>query len=335
MLKKTDYFAETTTLLPDLDVLSDVLRAMRIKGSLLLMEEYVSPWAVAVPDGSELAGRLGIHSSTRVAAFHLVQRGHIELTLSTGENALVQAGEMAVCFAGTAHRLSHGTNAPTIPFETIMGAEGNPFQPHDTNRDRSTSLICGIFLLHDTLLNPLFTSLPSFLHASMSRIDGLPSLFGVANLLVQEVNHNEPGSHYHVERLLELLCAEAIRSYLKRTSEKSIGWVSGLRDPVVGQAIALIHASPGANWTVKNLASKVAISPSRFAARFTATLGESPMAYVTKWRLHVATSLLDNTEWSIEQIASNVGYESLAAFSRTFKRHLGLPPITWRAQRRV
>lgn len=217
-----------------------------------------------------------------------------------------------------------------LPFEAIKAGTGNVFQPNETNRGRSASLVCGVFLLHDTRLNPLFAALPPLLHTSVSRPGGFLSLSGVADLLVQEVNRHMLGSGYVVERFLELLCAESIRSHIESSSDQSAGWLSGLRDPVVSRAIAMIHSQPGKNWSVKNLARQVAISPSRFAARFTSTLGESPMAYVTKWRMYVAGRLLDNTQRSIDQVAMNVGYESVAAFSRTFKRHLGLPPAAWR-----
>lgn len=333
MPDNTEYFAETTTLGTQADVLSEVLKSMRIGGNLLLKEEYAPPWAVSVPKESDLAALLGIYPDIRVAAFHLVQRGHIELKLSTGDEAVIQAGEMAVCFGGAAHRLSQGSKPRVLSFEAITAGTGNVFQPDTTNRDRSTSLVCGIFLLRDTALNPLFATLPPLLHTSVSRSDGLPHLSGVADLLVREVNRPSPGSDFAVERLLELLCAETIRSHVE-TSAQAVGWLQGLRDPVVGRAIAMIHSHPGEHWSVQRLARHVAMSPSRFAARFTATLGESPMAYVTKWRMHVASELLRDTQRSIEQIATTVGYESLAAFSRTFKRYLGFPPAAWRATRR-
>jgi transcriptional regulator GlxA family with amidase domain len=152
---------------------------------------------------------------------------------------------------------------------------------------------------------------------------------------VQEVNRPTFGGGYVVERLLELLCADAIRSHVETIPEHTVGWFRGFRDPVVGRAIAMIHSRPGENWSVKSLAQCVSISPSRFAARFTATLGESPMAYVTKWRMYVASGLLGNSQQSIDQISTSVGYESLAAFSRTFKRYLGLPPAAWRTNRRA
>jgi len=111
-----------------------------------------------------------------------------------------------------------------------------------------------------------------------------------------------------------------------------IGWFSALKDPLIGRAIEIIHAQPGFKWSVKNLAERVTISPSRFAARFSETLGEPPMVYITKWRMYIASQMLDENQHSIDQIANDVGYESMAAFSRAFKKHVGLPPATWRSR---
>lgn len=131
-----------------------------------------------------------------------------------------------------------------------------------------------------------------------------------------------------------MLCAEAVRAYIETTPHQDTSWFRGVRDPIVGKAIAAIHQHPGINWTVKRLAQGVAMSPSRFAARFSEALGDSPMAYVAKWRMNVACRQLVTSQQGIGQIASDVGYESLAAFSRAFKKHVGVPPATWRAQER-
>jgi AraC-like DNA-binding protein len=133
---------------------------------------------------------------------------------------------------------------------------------------------------------------------------------------------------------LEMLCAEAIRSHLEAVPAEAAGWFSGVKDTIVGRAIALIHAQPGADWSVNRLAQGVAMSPSRFAARFTTALGDSPMAYVTKWRMNVAGRRLAGTQQGMARIAAEVGYDSLAAFHRAFKKHVGVPPATWRAQQR-
>jgi len=330
MHKPTEYFAKTTGISSWNDVLSDTLRLMRIGGSLLLREAYAPPWAVAIPDADKLGALLKIKDGVRVVAFHLVERGHCEIRLQSGDRAIIEAGEMAICFGGSAHRISQGSNPRAVPVEVLMAGGGNVFRPNEKNLARGTSLMCGVFLLHDTYLNPLFAALPPLLHASVSRASGFHNLSGVAQLMSQEIERKSFGGGYVVERLLEVLCAEAVRSYFETISHKEVCWFNGIKDPIVGRAVAMIHSQPGESWSVGRLAQGVAMSPSRFAARFTAALGDSPMAYVAKWRMNVASRLLNDTQQGVGQIAADVGYESLAAFNRAFKKHTGMPPAAWR-----
>ena len=323
-------FAETTFMDSQVDVLSDVLSSLRICGSLLLHESYLPPWAASVPNADQLHILLGIKVGVRVVAFHLVERGHIEISLGSKSELVVEAGEMVICFSGSAHQISQGNAAQAFSIERLITGEPHPFGSRE-NLVRSTSCICGVFLLHDTHLNPLFAALPPLLHIPISQASRFHNLSGVAALIAQELHQKSLGANYVVERLLEVLCAEAVRSYINQMQPGQTSWLTGLRDPIVGKALAMIHSQPGSDWSVKRLAKAVAMSPSRFAARFTATLGESPMGYVSKWRMNVASRLLDNTEKSISEIATEVGYENLAAFNRAFKRHLSLPPAAWRS----
>lgn len=340
MLKTSLSFADTLFNPGSIDALSQVLNSMRITGSLLIKEEYVSPWAVSVPHSNTLNTLLNTTTEVRVAAFHLVERGHIRIKLDDGEDVLVEAGEMVVCFSGQGHTLYQGSSQQVLPFQDIMAGAENKFSPsaarkgsgQKTWQEPSTSLVCGVFLLHDTLLNPLLTTLPNVLKINVSNPNDFPRLYGIVNLLIQEFKFLMVGNSYVVERYLEILCVEAIRAHVDTLSDQSAGWLSALKDPVVGRAIEVIHSRPGYNWSVKALASEAAISPSRFAARFTATLGESPMVYVSKWRMFVASKMLESNQKSIDQIANDVGYESMAAFSRAFKRHVGRPPAAWRAR---
>ena len=113
--------------------------------------------------------------------------------------------------------------------------------------------------------------------------------------MAQEVDRKSIGSGYIIERLLEAMCAEVIRVHIAASPRQDVGWLNAIKDPVVGRAVAAIHAQPGDQWSVTRLAQGVAMSPSRFAARFTATLGSSPMAYVAQWRMNVACRLLTDT----------------------------------------
>jgi len=315
------------------DILSDVLRSMRISGSTLLNDDYSSPWAIAIPDADQMATLLAVKAGVRVVAFHLVKRGSIEVTSGCGKSIIVEAGEMILGFGGIAHQISQGTHPLILPVENLLAGNTNIFAPSHKDQSRYTSLTCGVFFLHDVELNPLFAALPPWLHLSTRCPKKGRNFALVAESLTQEVDQSLMGRGYVIDRLLELLYAEAIRSHIELAPTQTTGWISGLKDPIVGGAIALIHASPGDAWTVQCLAERMRMSPSRFAARFVAAIGDSPMAYVAKWRMNVASRLLTQTQQGVQDIAAAVGYESLPAFNRAFKKHLGIPPVTWRSRR--
>jgi AraC-like DNA-binding protein len=275
---------------------------------------------------------LKVSIGAHVIAFHFVKRGYIEITPDNEQPITIEAGEMAICFGGAAHRVSQGTDSKTISAETLLTGSNNPFQPDEKHRIRSTSLMCGVFMMHNVKLNPLFASLPPLFHISVLRPGNLHNLPEVLNWITRETEQMKPGSNYVIDRLLELLCVEILRSHIETIATSKSGWLAGVKDPVVGKAISMIHSRPGDSWSVKRLAQGVAMSPSRFAARFSAALGDSPMAYVTKWRMNVAGRLLDETRQGIGEIAADVGYDNVAAFARGFKRHLGVPPGAWRAR---
>lgn len=329
----TENCADTTESSRTLRIIDDALRSLRISGSVLLREPYVAPWAIAIPDQRQLSALLDVSAGTRVVAFHLVEFGHCTIQPQGGEEILLAAGELAICFGGEAHHLSQGHATQALPIEALLTQGQNPRHPEVVGQTAGASLICGVFMLHHTSFNPLFAALPPVLHARLSRRGELHNLSGVARLMAEELDRNFLGGGYVVERLLEVLCAEAIRAHVETTSRQETGWFRGIKDPVVGRAIAAIHARPGDDWSVTRLAADVAMSPSRFAARFSEALGDSPMAYVTKWRMNVACCQLLTTQQSIELIAANSGYESLAAFSRAFRKHVGISPTAWRIEK--
>lgn len=332
MFKAAEVFAETTDTGSDGDVVADTLRSLRISGSVLLREAYSPPWAITIPAADRLAALLGVDAGVRVVAFHLVEFGHCEIEPEGGERILLKAGEMLICFGGTAHRIFQGKARQTQAIESLLAGDKNMQRLITTSHGSATSLLCGVFLLHDTALNPLFNALPRVMRAALSRSGTLHNLSGVARLMAEEIDRKSLGGGYIVERLLEVLCAEAVRAHLESVPNDGANWFRGIKDPVVGRAITAIHARPGEDWSVQRLARHVAMSPSRFAARFSEALGVSTMAYVAKWRMNVACRKLVLARNGIDQIAAEVGYESLAAFSRAFKKHVGLSPAAWRAQ---
>lgn len=334
MAKTTIDFAESTDFSLFSDIIDDALRSLRISGSLLLRENYAPPWSIAIPDANRLATLLKMDPGVLVVAFHLVEFGHCEIKTKDGDDMLLTAGELAICFGGDAHHLTQGKPSAVQSIEALLAGGPNLQRLEGKERNAGTTLLCGAFLLRDIAFNPLLGALPPILRASLSRPGAFHNLAGVARLMAEEIDRKPLAGGYIIERLLEALCAEAVRAYVEAAPRDSTGWCRAIKDPIVGRAIAAIHGRPAADWSVPRLAAHVAMSPSRFAARFSNALGESPMAYVSKWRINVACRQLSNTRQGVEQIAASVGYENLAAFSRAFKKHLGESPAAWRKRAR-
>jgi len=333
MPKTTNNFAETTDLNDTTNIIDDIMRSLRVSGSVLLRETYQSPWAIDVPDMASLSELLEVSSGKKVVAFHLVEFGHCIVSPEKGQEILLKAGEMIVCFGGQAHHLSQGAPSIGQPISTLL--KGGPIiqKPRKTDGIEGAGLLCGVFMLENTAFNPLFNSLPPIIHSALSKQGELHNLSGVARIMADEINRSAMGSGYIIERLLEVLCAEIIRAHIEAAPRHERGWSSGIKDPVISRAIAALHACPGDDWSVHLLASKVRMSPSRLAARFSQSVGDSPMAYLTKWRMNLACRELEHSKSNVDLISSKLGYESPAAFSRAFKKHLGLSPAAWRTQR--
>jgi transcriptional regulator GlxA family with amidase domain len=214
----------------------------------------------------------------------------------------------------------------------------------------TTQFICG-YLHCDQRFNPLLGALPDLIVASRSAESGGPRDFddtdeiapanrvwaisgdwlaATLDHMIEEALSERRDSAEMLARLSEILFVELVRRYMDRLPAAEHGWLAGIRDPVVGQALRLMHAQPERAWTVAGLADAVAISRSALAKRFTTLIGETPMGYLAGWRMHLAMQLLKQTRLPLTAIADRVGYGSEVAFNRAFKRHIGLPPATWR-----
>ena len=313
----------------------DALDDLRISGSVLLYETYLPPWAIDVPDEAQLKRLLHVGAETRVLPFHLVRRGSFLLSRGGRVLANVATDEIAICPAGQAHRMSLGTGARPVPMTDVLQgriAGRDPALAED--RSSGTELICGVFQLRSTPMNPMLAALPAVLTVKTSGDEANPMLAHAAVMLGMEVANGRRGS-FTASRLLEVFCAEAIRSYRQRQGTACPGWFKALDDTRIGPALESVHRQPGAPWTVGMMAEIVAMSPSRFAARFRETTGQSAMSYVAGWRMNVACRALRESDDGLQEIAARIGYQDVAAFSRAFKEIVGVSPSRWRAARRT
>jgi AraC-like DNA-binding protein len=197
----------------------------------------------------------------------------------------------------------------------------------------TTVMLCGSFRLDHQRHLPLLHSLPGLIHipAAQGRLSA--NLTNIVALIAAESGSGRPGSTAVLRRLTEILFIHIIRAWVEQLPPESRGWLRALRDPSIGRALGLIHQSPGQPWRVNKLAGAVGLSRSVFSARFTELVGEPPMQYVTRWRMHHATRLLVSGQ-TIPVIASGLGYDSEISFRKAFKREIGMPPGRFRQPHR-
>jgi AraC-like DNA-binding protein len=191
-------------------------------------------------------------------------------------------------------------------------------------------VVCGFLGCDERPYNPLLAALPTAIHLSATAPNSAAGWLGtLLNIAVKESGSARAGGENVLARLSELMFVEAIRQYLETLPPAQTGWLAGLRDPVVGQALAALHGQPSESWTVEKLARLVGLSRSVFAERFNEMVGQPPMQYLALWRMQLASRLLVEGG-HVAGVADAVGYESEAAFSRAFKKLVGQAPATWR-----
>jgi transcriptional regulator GlxA family with amidase domain len=198
----------------------------------------------------------------------------------------------------------------------------------------TTRFVCGYLTCDPLLCGPILESLPPMLKVNV-RTDRSGHWLEQSILhLVEEAASNHAGSDAMLAKLSEALFVDTLRRYVTGLPEQTTGWLAGARDAVVGKSLALLHRRPSHPWTIAELAAEVGLSRSALVERFTRYLSDSPIAYVTGWRMRLAAQALMATSKGVADIAAEVGYESEAAFNRAFKRVFGVPPAQYRRKNR-
>jgi len=309
------------------DPFEDALEDLRISGSVLLHETYARPWSISVPGEMELRAMLDLGRDARVIPFHLVRHHGFDVAFGPEAPTRINEPEVLICPSGAPHRMFDGSATYSVPFAEILAGRGPA--PARASDPVATELLCGVFVLRATPLNPLLAALPPIMTVSTSAAEGGPMLAGAAALLEASLARGARHS-FIASRLLEVFCAEAISVYRRTHGTDRPSWLRALSDPPVAAAIRFVHARPAEMWTVGRLGAAVGLSVSRFGARFRSVMGESVMAYVFRWRANVACRLLAGTDLPMAEVGLAVGYESLPAFGRAFRAQVGQSPGAWR-----
>lgn len=318
-----------------MDVLSDVLAAVRLTGAIFFDNTFREPWVAEAPRASAIAAAV-MPTSQYVFFFHTLIEGSCwaELTDGSADPIRLHAGDMVAFPMDDAHAFCSTVGMRAKPDLAVYHHPVDrqlPYIVNDGSGDGTCRFICGYLGCDIRPYNPFIKSLPRVLHGRGTAGKGW--LAHLVRHAVSETQSLRPGGEIVLAKLAELLFVEVLREYVDTLPAESRGWLAGLRDPQVGQALRLIHGQPAENWTLEALARAVGLSRSVFVDRFTHYTCDSPMQYVAHWRMQLAARRLENSAISIAQAGAEVGYESEAAFNRAFKKVVGLPPGAWRKGR--
>jgi AraC-like DNA-binding protein len=312
------------------DVLSELLRAVRLTGSVFLNGRFSEPFGVISParwDEMHQMARL-----RHVSVFHLIAEGQCRLRTSDGAEHDLKKGDILLLpftaehrfWAGAPDRFAFG---PDVIEEGPISGVG---LVRHGGGGRVTRLVCGFLESAELMAAPLFRSLPPLIVERTADDPMAGMLTGVCAEILRQVDDASPGAPFLLGRLMELLFVEVLRRHASRLPPDAGGMLAAMTDPIVARAIWSLHQEPARKWTIEELAAGSGASRTVLAERFNQLVGKPPIEYLTAWRIQLAAERLRSSRDPLARIAEAVGYESEAAFSRAFKREIGVSPGAWR-----
>jgi AraC-like DNA-binding protein len=315
-----------------MDPLLDLLHDMHLTGGIFLDAEFTSPWCVTSKVGADEASAY-FPKPSHVIAYHYVTEGKCVLEVDGHPVTDVRAGEIVLLPRNDPHRLGSALNVGAVNAGDLIepAADGGLARIVHGGGGERTRILCG-FLGTKTANPPIASVLPSALTVPVDQAAAGAWIESSFRFASQDLVAGQSGSPAVLARLAELLFIEAVRRHVASLPREHRGWLAGLRDPIVGRALALLHGQKAYRWTVPELARESGASRSAFADRFTSLMGEAPMRYLARLRLRFAAERLRESQETIASVALDVGYESEAAFSRAFKREFGKSPAVWRRE---
>lgn len=321
------------------DPLSEVLRNVKLTGALFFLIDATSPWGVEIPHAREFASII-LPGAQHVVSYHIALKGSGYASIPGMVPVRFDAGDVVVFPHADPYRMvSRPGQAPemtpqsSLEFFRAMAAGQLPFVVEEGGGGpERAQFVCGFLGCDVRPFNPLLGMLPRLLHVPRPSSAQGDLLERLIDLTLAEAQVHSPGGESIRLGLSELIFIEVIRRYLASRGANPTGWLAGLRDPSVGRALALLHEAPARSWSLDEIADRVGMSRSVLAERFARLVGYPPMQYLTNWRMQLAARQLSDGRKKIAEIGRDVGYESEAAFSRTFKRIAGVSPAAWRSR---
>jgi AraC-like DNA-binding protein len=314
------------------EVVSDVLRAVRLRGAIFFEIEGQGAWVAEAPPTAEFADAV-MPGSSHVIEYHVLIEGACWAARIVGDEleppVRMGPGSIIVFPQGDPHVISTGPCRRVEPvrdyYRQPVGGERLPYAIRVEGEEGAepTKMICGFLGCDARPFNPLLASLPPMIHVAGGATGWLGSLIQAT---LAESRERRLGGDSVLTRLSELIFIEVIRRHAEGLSVDGRGWLAALNEPIVGRALKILHAEPGRGWSLAELARVVGASRTVLAERFATAVGLPPMTYLQNWRMQLAEGLLAEGRTPMAEVAARVGYESEEAFSRAFKRTRGVPP---------
>ncbi len=319
-----------------MDVLSEVLKVVKLEGAVFFNGEFTAPWCFRSSGSTGIATYLSPEAG-HLIPYHYLTEGRAYARLLEGKREELTAGDIVIFPHGDAHLLGNGSPArPVDSFETFAKnlTQGLKLARFGGGGE-ITKFICGFMGCDPRLSEVFLAGLPKILKVHVANEPSGEWILNSIRFSLADGRESSAGSGLVSTKLSEVLFVETLRRYINALPPDQIGWLAGARDPIIGEALNLLHKDPADPWTVSDLARRIGLSRTRLAERFRHFLGESPMAYLAQWRLKLGAEMLQSTEDSVAQVALAVGYGSEAAFNRAFKREFACPPAQFRRMRKA
>jgi AraC-like DNA-binding protein len=288
-----------------MDALTDLLRRLRLRTNIFLHTSFCGLWAVDT-------------SGKRKASFHVVALGECWLHLDGEPPVVLREGDLVVLPHDRRHLIASQATppGPEVPLnQPSLAVAGSP----------STHLICGYFEFDTPAWNPIVEALPEVVVLRAGESEERMLQDSLMRLMINEAVHDQPGSDVILDRLGDALFVLVVRCAMRRLPHDA-GYLAALADRQLGQALRAMHAEPARDWTLDGLGRVAGLSRTAFAKRFLQTVGQPPLAYLTRWRMQLAQGWLAEPGLAMIDIAERAGYASEAAFSRAYKREFGISP---------
>ncbi|MFD8821635.1 AraC family transcriptional regulator [Streptomyces sp. NPDC059605] len=308
-----------------MDVLTGLLEGPKARGAFLLKSVFNPPWSLRVEDRAPISLVTMVHGD----AWVIPDRG-VPARIGPGDVAVLR-GPDPYTIADTPDTPVQVTVGPEQRCSTTEGEDVTDTMAlgvrtwGDPIGQGSAVMLSGTYQAPSEIGRRLLNALPALL-VRPAALDDTP----LVPLLAEEIGRDAPGQELVLDRLLDLLFVNVLRTWLAEPDAGAPAWYRAQSDPVVGPALRLLHENPASAWTVESLARKVGVSRAGLARRFSEVVGEPPMTYLAGWRLALAADLLREPDATMATVARQVGYSSAFALSSAFKRVRGMSPQEYR-----